>query len=145
MKSEYWYLLGIMAALSHIKNRKEAKSRENIEQIIQKCANPSGDVCRNTFIGLLRLEIFHNSWLARKKELFFSKSHVQLDPKEQLRLDKIVDDSGFIKRDEFVEFAKKSASVKDFQLRGSRSSTPVGRREIDKAEVVFRVSEGTFV
>ena len=79
-----------------------------------------------------------------KKELYFSKSHVQLDPKEQLRLDKIVDDSGFIKRDEFVEFAKKSASVKDFQLRGSRSSTPVGRREIDKAEVVFRVSEGTF-
>ena len=52
-----------------------------------------------------------------------------------------MDDSGFIKRDEFVEFAKKSASVKDFQLRGSRSSTPVGRREIDKAEVVFRVRE----
>ena len=71
----------------------------------------------------------------------FSKSNVQLDPKEQLRLEKLVDESGFIKRDEFVEFAKKSSSVKDFNLRGSRSSTPVGRREIDKAEVVFRVTE----
>ena len=50
-------ILGKMAALSHIKNRKEAKARENIEQIIQKCANPSGDVCKNTFIGLLRLEV----------------------------------------------------------------------------------------
>ena len=111
-----------MAALSHIKNRKEAKARENIEQIIQKCANPSGDVCKTKFIGL-----------------------VQLDPKEQLKLEKIVDSSGFIKREEFVEFAKKSTSVKDFQLRGSRSSTPVGRREIDKAEVVFRVREFSFV
>ena len=56
-----------MAALSHIKNRKEAKSRENIEQIIQKCANPSGDVCRNTFIGLLR---FDKIWqyLTREKK-----------------------------------------------------------------------------
>lgn len=81
---------------------------------------------------------------ASQKVLFFSKSHVQLDPKEQLKLEKIVDSSGFIKREEFVEFAKKSASVKDFQLRGSRSSTPVGRREIDKAEVVFRVREFLF-
>ena len=127
-----------MAALSHIKNRKEAKARENIEQIIHKCANPGGDVCRNTFIGLLRLE---NVKCKMCSCLFFSKSNVQLDPKEQLRLEKLVDESGFIKRDEFVEFAKKSSSVKDFNLRGSRSSTPVGRREIDKAEVVFRVRE----
>ena len=56
-----------------------------------------------------------------------------------------MDESGFIKRDEFVEFAKKSASVKDFNLRGSRSSTPVGRREIDKAEVVFRVRKFKFM
>ena len=45
-----------MAALSHIKNRKEAKARENIEQIIQKCANSSGDVSRKKFIELLRLD-----------------------------------------------------------------------------------------
>ena len=70
---------------------------------------------------------------------FFSKSHVQLDPKEQLKLEKIVNESGSIKKEDFVDFAKKSASVKDFSLRGSRSSTPVGRRDIDKAEVVFRV------
>ena len=55
-----------------------------------------------------------------------------------------MDNAGFIKRDEFVEFAKKSSSVKDFNLRGSRSSTPVGRKDIDKAEVVFRVREGSF-
>ena len=61
-----------------------------------------------------------------------------------MKLEKIVDSAGFIKREEFVEFAKKSPSVKDFQLRGSRSSTPVGRREIDKAEVVFRVREFSF-
>ena len=73
----------------------------------------------------------------------FSKSHVQLDSKEQTKLDKITNESGHIKKEDFAEFAKKSAAVKDFGLRTSvRSSTstpPIQRKEIDKAEVVFRV------
>ena len=69
----------------------------------------------------------------------FSKSHVELDPKEQLKLEKIANESGFIKKEDFIEFAKKSSSVKEVRLRSSRSSTPVGRKDIDKAEIVFRV------
>ena len=44
-----------------------------------------------------------------------------------------------MKKEDFIEFAKKSSSVKEVSLRSSRSSTPVGKREIDKAEIVFRV------
>ena len=66
-----------------------------------------------------------------------------MDQKEQTKLDKIVNESGSIKKEDFVEFAKKSVAVKDFGLRTSvRSSTstpPIQRKEIDKAEVVFRV------
>ena len=127
-----------MAALSHIKNRKEAKIRENIEQvfinhkfisfdqllsqIMHKCLTQNGEISKTSFLELLR------------------KSHVQIDPKEQLKLEKIVNESGNIKREDFLEFAKKSSAVKEMKVRSSRSSTPVGaRKEIDKAEVVFRV------
>ena len=43
-----------MAAISHIRNRKEAKTRENVEHISQKCLTQSGDVCKESFIRLLR-------------------------------------------------------------------------------------------
>ena len=72
----------------------------------------------------------------------FSHSHIQLDQKELGRLEKIVNDAGEIKKEDFVEFAKKSAAVKDFGLRNNRSATstpPIPRKEIDKAELVFRV------
>ena len=62
-----------------------------------------------------------------------------MDQKEQMKLDKLVDGKGLIKREDFNEFAKKSPAVKEFGLRSSRSSTPVGRTVIDKAEVVFKV------
>lgn len=63
-----------------------------------------------------------------------------MDPKEQKKLDKLVNGEGLIKREEFIEFSKKSQAVKELGLRGSRSSTPVRKAEIDKAEVVFRVN-----
>ena len=63
-----------------------------------------------------------------------------MDQKEQMKLDKLVDGKGLIKREDFNEFAKKSPAVKEFGLRSSRSSTPVGRTVIDKAEVVFKVN-----
>ena len=69
-----------------------------------------------------------------------SQSHVKLDPKEETKLDKLVNGEGLIKREDFIEFAKKSQAVKEFGLRGARSSTPVRKAEIDKAEVVFRVN-----
>ena len=70
----------------------------------------------------------------------FSQSHVKLDPREEMKLDKVVTGEGLIKREDFIEFSKKSQAVKEFGLRGNRSSTPVGKAEIDKAEVVFRVT-----
>ena len=71
---------------------------------------------------------------------FSSQSHVKLDPKEEMKLDKLVNGEGLIKREDFIEFSKKSQAVKEFGLRGNRSSTPVRKAEIDKAEVVFRVT-----
>ena len=67
-----------------------------------------------------------------------SKCHISLDPKEQQKLDKIADESGLIKKDEFVEFARKSAAVKDLGLRDSKASTPTSHTDIDKAAVVFK-------
>ena len=64
-----------------------------------------------------------------------------MDPKEQKKLDKLVNGEGLIKREEFIEFSKKSQAVKEFGLRGNRGSTPVRKAEIDKAEVVFRVNK----
>ena len=72
-----------------------------------------------------------------------SKCHISLDPKEQQKLDKIADESGLIKKDEFVEFAKKSAAVKDLGLRDSKASTPTSHTDIDKAAVVFKVHHMT--
>ena len=57
-----------------------------------------------------------------------------------MKLDKLVNGEGLIKREDFIEFSKKSQAVKEFGLRGSRGSTPVRKAEIDKAEVVFRVN-----
>ena len=51
-----------------------------------------------------------------------------------------MDEEGAIKREDFVEFAKKSSAVKELGLRSSRSSTPVEKAVIDKAEVVFKVN-----
>ena len=63
-----------------------------------------------------------------------------MDPKEETKLDKLVNGEGLIKREDFIEFSKKSQAVREFGLRGNRSSTPVRKAEIDKAEVVFRVN-----
>ena len=46
-----------MAAISHIRNRKEAKSRENVETILQKCLTSTGEVCKNSFLRLLRNDL----------------------------------------------------------------------------------------
>ena len=57
-----------------------------------------------------------------------------------MKLDRLVDEGGAIKREDFIEFAKKSSAVKELGLRSSRSSTPVEKAVIDKAEVVFKVN-----
>ena len=57
-----------------------------------------------------------------------------------MKLDKLVNGEGLIKKEDFIEFSKKSQAVKEFGLRGNRGSTPVRKAEIDKAEVVFRVN-----
>ena len=58
-----------------------------------------------------------------------------------MKLDKLVNGEGLIKREDFIEFSKKSQAVKEFGLRGNRVSAPVRKAEIDKAEVVFRVNK----
>ena len=62
-------------------------------------------------------------------------SHVQFEPKELARLERITNEDGLIETEEFMDYAKRSAAVKEFSLRGSRG----GGSKHDKAELAFKV------
>ena len=63
-----------------------------------------------------------------------SSSHVEFEPKELARLERITSEEGMIGQEEFKEYAKRSAAVKELSLRG-KSSGP----KLDKAELAFKV------
>ena len=53
----------------------------------------------------------------------------------------ITDEAGYIPRDEFVDYAKRSSAVKELTEKGlssSRSATS-GHTNLDKAELAFKV------
>ena len=61
--------------------------------------------------------------------------HIQLEPKEVARLERITQEDGMISRDQFIEFAKRSQAVKEFSVRGNKSRV----YNLDKAELAFKV------
>eukprot|EP00090_Calanus_glacialis_P009482 TRINITY_DN17854_c0_g1_i1.p1 TRINITY_DN17854_c0_g1~~TRINITY_DN17854_c0_g1_i1.p1 ORF type:complete len:167 (+),score=64.28 TRINITY_DN17854_c0_g1_i1:14-514(+) len=108
-----------MAAVSHLKNVKDAKTREGIDTMMQRCGASSGEpVCVKTFMDVL------------------GSCHIQLEPKEVARLERITQEDGMIEREQFLEFAKRSPAVKEFTMRGSKSR--VSNLDLDKAELAFK-------
>ena len=61
--------------------------------------------------------------------------HLQLEPKEVARLERITQEDGMIEREQFIEFAKRSPAVKEYSMRGSKGR--VSNR--DKTEFAFKV------
>ena len=87
-------------------------------QIIRRCGASRGEpICVKTFMEVL------------------GSSHVQFEPKELARLERITNEVGLIETEEFMDYAKRSAAVKEFSLRGSRG----GGSKHDKAELAFKV------
>eukprot|EP00090_Calanus_glacialis_P022286 TRINITY_DN34406_c0_g1_i1.p1 TRINITY_DN34406_c0_g1~~TRINITY_DN34406_c0_g1_i1.p1 ORF type:complete len:157 (-),score=73.99 TRINITY_DN34406_c0_g1_i1:128-598(-) len=102
-----------MAAVSHLKNKKDAKLRESIEKVMHKCSTSGGPVSVKEYMELLE------------------SAGIVLEDKEVARLDRLTDKDGIIEREEFVNYAKKSPVMKQL-LDGERA------RNVDKAELAFK-------
>jgi len=102
-----------MAAVSHLKNKKDAKLREGIEKVMAKCGSAGGPVEVKNYLDLL------------------SAYKIEPDAKEISRIDRLADDDGFIERGDFMDFAKRSSTIKDI-LDAERS------KNVDKAEIAFK-------
>lgn len=102
-----------MAAVSHLKNKKEAKLRESLDKVLVKCSTSSGQISLKLWLNML------------------GSQGLEPDAKEMVRVERITDTEGIIDRQEFMEFAKKSAVMKEY-LDGERS------RNVDKAELAFK-------
>ena len=70
-------------------------------------------------------------------------NHVVFDKKEIGKLDKISDAEGFMEREEFLEYARKSSAVKESVEKGSGGGgkTSIGKtgKNMDRAELAFMV------
>ena len=104
-----------MAAVSHLKNKKEAKVRESIEKVITKCTEGGGSVSVKQYIDVM------------------SAAGVEVDTKDGGKLEKLSDEDGMIDRAEFLDYARKSSSMKEY-MASERN------RNIDKAEIAFKVN-----
>jgi len=102
-----------MAAVSHLKNKKEAKLREGIEKIMTKCMLAgSPGVSAKEYIELLEA------------------SGVDLDEKEIAKIDKMTSELGIIDKNVFLAYAKKSSVFKNL--------LEEEKHNFDKAELAFK-------
>ncbi|XP_023349870.1 troponin C, skeletal muscle [Eurytemora carolleeae] len=102
-----------MAAVSHLKNKKEAKMREAVEKVMSKCGGGGGPISVKSLLEVL------------------NANKIQPDSREMAKIEKLSDDHGNIDRQEFMDFAKKSSLIKEF-LDSERT------KNIDKAEIAFK-------
>eukprot|EP00090_Calanus_glacialis_P002642 TRINITY_DN11975_c0_g1_i2.p1 TRINITY_DN11975_c0_g1~~TRINITY_DN11975_c0_g1_i2.p1 ORF type:complete len:170 (+),score=71.89 TRINITY_DN11975_c0_g1_i2:70-579(+) len=114
-----------MAALSHLKNKKESKIREGIDKILhQSGASGGGPVSSKNYIEVMGI------------------SHVEFDKKELAKLDRMTNDDGFMDRGDFMDYAKKSSAVKEYTEKsagaGRKISLPPVNVNVDKAELAFK-------
>jgi len=101
-----------MAAVSHLKNRREAKTRFSVDKIINQCSSGS-KVSLKSYLELLK------------------GAGVALEEKEASKLEAMSDRSGNIDRMDFMVYAKKSSIFK-ILTDGERQQTQ------DKAEIAFK-------
>jgi len=100
-----------MAAVSHLKNRREAKTRFSVDKIINQCSSGS-KVSLKSYLELLE------------------GAGVALEGKEASKLEALSDRSGNIDRMDFMVYAKKSAIFKTLLTDGEGQQ--------DKAEIAFK-------
>jgi len=99
--------------VSHLRNKKEAERRDKIDHIYNKCCDGSG-VEISRFIDYL------------------SSVDIELDEREVQRLNKITSESGFIEKEDFQHFFKRSDTLKDF-IDSQRKTD-----HLDKAMLAFK-------
>jgi len=102
-----------MAAVSHLKNKRMAKEREGIEKIMARCGGAGGPIPVQGYRDVL------------------SGHGLHLDDKEAARINRLSDNDGMMERPDFIEYAKKSATVKEW-LDAEKS------KNVDKAELAFK-------
>jgi Ca2+-binding EF-hand superfamily protein len=102
-----------MAAVSHLKNKREAKVREGIERIMARCGGAGGPIPVQGFVDVL------------------SGHNLHLDDKETARVERMCDNDGMMERPDFIEYAKKAHIVKEW-LDAEKS------KNVDKAELAFK-------
>jgi len=102
-----------MAAVSHLKNKKEAKLREEVDKLMAKAGSGGGPVSVKALLDV------------------FSGNSINPSTRELEKIERLADDEGYIERIEFLEYAKKSSLVKEYM--DSEKS-----KSIDKAELAFK-------
>jgi len=103
-----------MAAVSHLKNKKDAKIRETVEKVMAKCGGSNG--------GGISVALFVD---------VLSGYNIDIESRELAKLTRLSDEDGNIDRQEFIEYAKKSSLIKEF-IEAEKS------KNVDKAELAFK-------
>jgi len=114
-----------MAVFSAIKNKKNKKLREGIEDLATRCSLEEDP---NIQVEMLIKQL--------------ETMDMKLTEKEKSKIDKLSDDQGKIARDDFVTYAKTCGSVKDYVDKIDRehhqsTSRPV-TANLDKASAAFK-------
>jgi len=102
-----------MAAVTHLKNKREAERREKINQIFMRCGD-SEEIEISRFIDYL------------------SSVNVNLDEHDVHRLNKITSEEGTILKDDFMHFFKRCDTLKDYVDSSRRAEN------LDKAVLAFK-------
>lgn len=116
-----------MAALSHLKNKKESRLRDGIDKIMVKCgSSPGENISVKNYLDVM------------------SAYNIELDKKEIAKINKLSGEGGYLDREEFIEYARKSGSIRDLTDRISSGGKSVGpsvnkpKVSLDKAELAFK-------
>jgi len=118
-----------MAVFSALKNKKNQKMREGIEDLAIKCSEPINEKEEPQIqIDLLVKQ--------------FDSFNIKLNEKELSKLEKLSNDDGSISKEEFVNYAKSCGTVKEYLEKVTRehnkASRPVTSVNVDKASAAFK-------
>merc|ERR1712098_982112 len=121
-----------MAVFSAIKNKKNNKLREGIELLANKCGHNNEDDPEVQYIDM-------NLLMGSMKEM-----KIAIEEKELLKISKMADKNKRISKDNFVEYAKHSKSVKEYLEKVEREGNSPRRhsmpeaKKVDKATAAFQ-------
>merc|ERR1712013_88418 len=121
-----------MAVFSAIKNKKNRKLREGIEELANKFS-----VNKDEDSGVQYIDM--NQLMSSMKKL-----NVSLEEKEILKISKLADKNKKVSRDDFIEYAKHSMALKEYLEKAEREENSPRRhsipesKKVDKATAAFQ-------